>query len=143
MYVAIRRYDVVDPGSVDDLLQQAEEGLVPIMKDAPGFQAYYLINTGGGTVTSVSVFEDQAGAEESNRLAADWVGENLADKVQGPPEITAGEVRAHAAAPSGPVGAVTDTVGGVTGTVGGAAGTVTDTAGGLLGGGSKEERDKS
>ncbi|MGI8860278.1 MAG: antibiotic biosynthesis monooxygenase [Rubrobacteraceae bacterium] len=135
MYVAIRHYQAVDPGSVDELLQKANEGLVPIIKEAPGFQAYYALNSGGGTVTTVSVFEDQTGAEESNRFAADWVGENIAAMVQGPPEITEGEVRAHAAAPTGPVGAVT-------GTVGGATSTVTDTAGGLLGGGSKGEQDK-
>ena len=141
MFVAIRRYAVVDPESVDDLLQETKDGIVPIIKEAPGFQAYYLINSGGGTVTSVSVFDDQAGAEESNRLAADWVQENIAGRIQGSPEITAGEVRVHATSAE-PVSAVTETVSGVTDTVGGTTSTLTDTAGGLLGGGSKDQ-DKS
>lgn len=141
MYAAIRRYQG-DPGSVDEVVQRANEGFVPIIKEAPGFVAYYLVDGGGGTVTTVSVFEDQAGAEESNRLAADWIGQNLASLLPNPPEITAGEVGVHAAGPSGPVGAVSDTVGGVSDTVGGTTSTLTDTAGGLLGGGNKDQ-DKS
>ncbi len=43
-------------------------------------------------VASISIFETQAGAEESTRLAADWVRQNIAELVAGPPEITAGPV---------------------------------------------------
>lgn len=141
MFVAIRRYVAVDPDSADEVARRANEGFIPIIKDAPGFQAYYLVNGGGGVVTTVSVFDDQAGAEESNRLAADWIGQNLASLLPNPPEITAGEVGAHATS-AGPVGAVSDTVGGVSDTVGGTTSTLTDTAGGLLGGG-KKDQDKS
>jgi hypothetical protein len=94
MHVAIRRYQL-DPGSVDELLRRVNEGFIPILKDTPGFLAYYALDSGGGMVTSVSVFEDQAGAEESNRKATDWVGHNLASLVQNPPEIITGEVGAH------------------------------------------------
>jgi hypothetical protein len=46
---------------------------------------------------STSVFEDQSGAEESNRRAADYVRQNLAQLLPNPPQITAGEVVAHKA----------------------------------------------
>ena len=95
MHAVIRRYQLGDPGSVDELLQRVTEGFIPIVKDAPGFLAYYALDSGGGTVTSVSVFEDQAGAEESNSRAADWVNQNLASMIPNPPEIIAGEVGAH------------------------------------------------
>ncbi len=95
MYVAIRRYQLEDPGSVGEVLRRATEGFIPIIKDAPGFLAYYGLDSGGGTVTSVSVFEDQAGADESNRRAAGWVEENLASMLPNPPEIISGEVGAH------------------------------------------------
>lgn len=49
-------------------------------------------------VASVSVFQNQAGADESNRMAADWVRQEIAGLMAGPPEITAGEVNAHKAA---------------------------------------------
>jgi hypothetical protein len=130
MHVAIRRYQMDPSASVEELMRRVNEGFIPIIKDAPGFLAYYAVDSGLGTVTSVSVFENQAGADESNRMAADWVRENLASMLPNPPEITAGEVGAHEAASAGPVGRVTDTVGGVTEPVRG----VTDTVGGVTGG---------
>src|SRR5262245_12757107 len=92
MYTSIRRYQI-DPNRVDELIRRVEEGFVPRISQAPGFVGYYVIDGGNGVVASVSVFEDQAGAEESNRVAADWVRENLAALLPNPPTITAGEVR--------------------------------------------------
>jgi len=97
MYVSVRRYKM-EPGSVDELMRRVEEGFVPIVSKGPGFVAYYALDAGDGVVASISVFEDQAGAEESNRMAADWVKENLAALLPNPPEVTAGEVRVHKAA---------------------------------------------
>ena len=94
MHVAIRRYRT-DPGSVDEVMRQVNEGFIPIIKDADGFLAYYALNAGAGEIATVSVFEDQAGAEESVRMAADWIRENLAALLPDPPEISAGEVEAH------------------------------------------------
>jgi hypothetical protein len=130
MHAAIRQYRV-DPGSVDEILRGVNEGLVPIISDVSGFRAYYALDAGGGRIASVSVFEDRAGAEESTRLAADWIGENMASLFPNPPEVLQGEVVVHGAASAGPVSGVTDTVGGVTGSVSG----VTDK---LLGGGGGE-----
>lgn len=96
MYASIRRYKM-DPGSVDELMRRVNEGFVPIVSKAPGFMAYYTVNGGGGIVASISVFETQAGAEESNRMAASWVKENLASLLPTPPEITAGEVGVYKA----------------------------------------------
>ncbi len=95
MHVAIRRYQVEDPGAADELLQRVTEGFIPIIKDAPGFLAYYALDAGGGVVATVSVFEDQAGAEESIRMAADYIRDNLASLMPNPPEVIAGEVRTH------------------------------------------------
>ncbi len=94
MHVAIRRYQV-EPGSVEEINRQVNEGFIPIIKDADGFLAYYVVNAGAGEVATVSVFEDQAGAEESIRMAANFVEENLASLLPNPPEITAGEVTTH------------------------------------------------
>ena len=94
MHVAIRRYQT-DPASVEEIMRHVNEGFIPIIKDAEGFLAYYALNSGAGEIATVSVFEDQAGAEESIRMAADWVRQNLAALLPDPPEITAGEVEAH------------------------------------------------
>jgi hypothetical protein len=79
-----------------EIAKRAQEGFVPILSGTPGFVAYYGINAGNGVITTINIFEDQAGAEESNRRATAWVKENLATLVEGPPEITAGDVTFHA-----------------------------------------------
>ncbi len=97
MYVSVRHYDL-DAETVDELMRRVEEGFVPIISNAPGFIAYYALDAGEGVVASISIFTDQAGAEESNRMAADYVKQNLATLLQSLPEITAGEVKVHKAA---------------------------------------------
>ena len=97
MYVSVRRYEM-DAETVDELMRRVEEGFVPIISNAPGFIAYYALDAGEGVVASISIFTDQAGAEESNRMAVDYVKENLAALLQFLPEITAGEVKVHKAA---------------------------------------------
>jgi antibiotic biosynthesis monooxygenase len=92
MYVAVRRYQV-KAGSIDELARRAQEGYVPLVSQVPGFVAYYGVAAGNDRIFTVSVFQDQAGADESTRLAADWVSQNIAEFLQGPPEVTAGEVR--------------------------------------------------
>jgi len=132
LHAAIRQYQVV--GSVDEVIQRINEGFLPNIKDVSGFHAYYALEAGLGRLVTVSVFEDRAGIEESTRMAADWIRENMASLFPDPPEVLEGEVFANEAASGGPVSAATDTMGGVTDTVGGATSGVTDTVGGLTGG---------
>jgi quinol monooxygenase YgiN len=94
MHVVIRRYQL-DPGSVDEVMRQINEGFIPIIKDAQGFLAYYALDAGGGEIATISVFEDQAGAEESINMAADYIRQNLASLLPNPPEIMAGDVAAQ------------------------------------------------
>jgi len=94
MFASIRRYKT-SPGKATELAQRVKQGFVPLVSRAPGFVAYYVVDAGNDVVASVSVFQDQAGAEESNRMAADWVKENIASFFEGLPEITAGEVTVH------------------------------------------------
>jgi hypothetical protein len=139
MHAAIRQYQVA--GSVDEVIREINEGFLPIIKDASGFQAYYALDAGLGRLATVSVFEDRAGAEESTRMAADYIRENMASLLPEPPEVLQGEVGAHeAAAAARPLSAATDTVGGVTDTVGGVTDPVRGVTDNLLGGGGEKQR---
>jgi hypothetical protein len=40
----------------------------------------------------LSVYEDQAGADESVRVAHDWVRDNAATLIPNPPQVTEGQV---------------------------------------------------
>ena len=95
MYATVRRYEgVTDPSEAG---RRVNEGFVPLISQIPRFVAYYWVDVGGGVMISTSVFEDKAGAEESNRRAAEWVRQNLAPLFPNPPQITAGEVVAYKA----------------------------------------------
>jgi hypothetical protein len=87
MYATVRRYE-----GVSDVREA-----IQIVRDIPGFVAYYWVDAGGGVMISVSVFQDRASAEESNARASGYVRENLASVLPNPPQITAGEVVAHTA----------------------------------------------
>jgi hypothetical protein len=89
MFVTIRIYT----GSSDlvDALVENESDVKELITGIDGFKAYYLIRTADGQATSISVYEDQSGAEQSSSAAADWIGENLSDMSVSPPRVMAGE----------------------------------------------------
>lgn len=90
MYVSVRRY-VTDRKSVNEVMRRIREEFVPIISKAPGFLDYHVLDAGNGVLASISRFENKAGAEESNRLAANWV-RTLGSLLPNPPQIAAGHV---------------------------------------------------
>ena len=94
MFAVIRHYHF-NPGDSAEIDRRIREEFVPIIKNANGFVRYYWLDTGNGEGASVSVFKDKAGADESVRLAADWVKENLSKLLIQKPEIIEGPVKAH------------------------------------------------
>jgi hypothetical protein len=88
MYASIRRYEG-NQALVDALLPHEGE-VLRILREIAGFRAYYLVRTADGAV-SVTVCDDQAGAEESNRAAAEWVRANVPEAASSP-TVSAGEV---------------------------------------------------
>ena len=91
MYAAIRRGQT-DLSNVDEVKRRIEQGFMPIVSTVPGFVAYYAVHTGNGVVVTISLFEEQAGAEESSRRSAEWVKQNPAYLLLTPIDSSAGEV---------------------------------------------------
>ena len=89
MYAVIRAY--TGNSDLADTLAEHEEDIRQLIAGIDGFKAYYLLKLAEGTST-ISVFEDQAGAEESSRAAAAWLAENLPNMNVAAPYVTAGEV---------------------------------------------------
>ena len=90
MYAAVRVYE----GITDDeeAGRRVREGFLPLLDHVKGFIAYYWIDAGNGAMASLSVFDDQTGADESVRLAHEWVQENAAALIPNPPQVTEGLV---------------------------------------------------
>jgi quinol monooxygenase YgiN len=94
MFAVIRHYHF-DPKDGVEIDRRIREEFVPIVKTAKGFVRYYWLDTGDGEGASVSMFEDKAGADESVRLAADYVKEHLSKLLTQKPEIIEGPIKAH------------------------------------------------
>ena len=93
-YLAIRQYRFAPGHTMEELHAAVESGFMPIVTQVPSYQEYFLVETGDGVI-SISVFDDQAGAEESTARAADWVQQDLAGFFTGPPTVTTGTVWLH------------------------------------------------
>ncbi len=99
MYSVIRRYNVRE-GMAQQVVDRVNAEFVPMLREAAGFVSYALINPGDGTLMSVSVFADRAGADESTRSASEWVREHIGRMVGNSPVILSGEVGAYASGAS-------------------------------------------
>ena len=94
MYAAIRQ-GRAKAGMAEELARRIKEGAIPIISDVPGFQAHYVIYAPDDTVTAISIFDDYAGAHESNRRGLAWIEQSLAPLLTGPATAVAGPVIVH------------------------------------------------
>lgn len=91
MHASIRIYRGLR--NLDEIVRRVETGLVPILKEIPGFRGYYAIECADGIDVTVSLFDDEEGARISNEKGPAWAKENLADLADGrPPELMVGRV---------------------------------------------------
>ncbi len=88
MHGVVRRYR--GASALNDALASRSQEVRAIIGGVPGFVAYYALRTGEGVAT-ITVCEDKTGTDESVRVAAGWVRENLPAGAVSAPEITEGE----------------------------------------------------
>jgi heme-degrading monooxygenase HmoA len=69
-----------------------------LISGIPGFIAFNLVRCESGAF-SVSVYEDRTGAEESVRVAREYLQQNLPG-ISGPPEVIQGEAVLSVSAPN-------------------------------------------
>jgi hypothetical protein len=87
MYGVVRRYQ---GSTLSDALAQRTDEVEELLRGVPGFVAYYGLRTPEG-FCSVTICDDQAGTQESNKRAAAWVKENLPGATGTAPEVSEGE----------------------------------------------------
>jgi heme-degrading monooxygenase HmoA len=71
----------ITQGTYKQLLEQARDGLAPILRDSPGFIFYSVSDTGDGRLVSVSTWESREQAESAAAKSAEWVSENMAGSI--------------------------------------------------------------
>lgn len=89
MYGVIRRY--TDAAKLIKAMANKPQEVERVISSVPGFVAYHAIQS-GGSLTTITVCQDQAGTIETTRRAAEWVRANIESGAVGAPEVSAGEV---------------------------------------------------
>jgi hypothetical protein len=93
MFATIRRYEAIDQKRTSELVMKADETLVPSLSELPGFSGYFLIEAGNGVLSSIGFYDTAEHADESTRVATNWVREQkLENALPNAPRITTGEV---------------------------------------------------
>ena len=94
MYAAIRQ-GKAKTGRAEELAHRIKEGAIPIISDVEGFIAYYVVYAPDDTVTAISIFNNYAAAEESNRRVLAWIEQSLMPLLTEPVTAIAGPVIVH------------------------------------------------
>jgi hypothetical protein len=92
MYAVVRKFNHMR--SIDEAGRRAANGLGPILKQSPGFIAYYVVRFGDESGGSITLFETREAAQEAQKKAMSWLKTNLADLTDEEPEVMAGDVLA-------------------------------------------------
>ena len=96
MHATIRRYDDVETSRINEIVGKVDETFVPQMRELPGFAGYFLIEADSGVLSSISLFETSAQADDSTKLVKNWISdENFGSAIPNAPKITSGKVLAH------------------------------------------------
>lgn len=114
-YTVIRRYSL--SGSTDQVVQELNNGFLPLVRQADGFVSYSVVTSENNTLTTITVFESQAQQESAAQSEADWVQQNLASLLPSPAEQIHGDTAVYGlntdlicGAPSAPTATVVPTV---------------------------------
>ena len=96
MHATVRRYEGVDVSRTVELKTKVNETLIPQLNKIDGFKGYYLLEAGNGVMSSFSMFDNSAHADEATKLVANWVREEKLESVlPNAPRITDGEIIAQ------------------------------------------------
>ena len=91
MHAVVRTYSGQGAKELFDVLEQRKAEIENLIRSVSGLHTYALIRTDDGGVT-VTVCQDKAGADESLRVARDWIQQNASDLGTSPPAVSEGSV---------------------------------------------------
>ncbi|HSL66775.1 MAG TPA: hypothetical protein VK977_01280 [Actinomycetota bacterium] len=72
----------INKGTFQEIADSAKTGMLPKFQERPGFIRYGVADLGDKMCVSISVWETREQAEAAAPVAATWVGEHLADRVE-------------------------------------------------------------
>ncbi len=69
------------PDALDEVIKRAAEGMLPVLRQQPGFISYAIVKTGEGTGISLSTWATEEQANAAVGTIASWVQGNIAPMV--------------------------------------------------------------
>ena len=90
MYISILDHTL--KGRLSELNERVRESVVPILKSAPGFIAYYVVDTNNDTATTICVYDTEANCKAGDAAVIAWVQANVSDYFAAPPTARSGDV---------------------------------------------------
>jgi hypothetical protein len=94
MHVVTRIYSGKGAKELVDALEQHKNDVERLIRGINGFVNYSLVRTADGGF-SVSVYHDKAGADESMRVAREWIQKNAAHVGASAPTVVEGTAIVH------------------------------------------------
>jgi hypothetical protein len=91
MYAVVRNYSGAGAKQLVDLLEQRKVDVEAVLRKVTGLMSYTLLRNGDGGV-SVTVCKDKAGADESMKVAREWIQKNASKTGASPPAVMEGSV---------------------------------------------------
>lgn len=91
MHAVVRNYTGPGARKLFDVLQERRADVEAVIRTVPGLVSYTLMRSGDGGV-SITVCQDKAGADESVKVARDWIQKNAANIGASPPAVLEGSV---------------------------------------------------
>ena len=91
MHAVVRNYSGAGAKQLFNLLEQRKVEVESVIRKVPGLLSYTLLRSGDGGV-SVTVCKDKAGADESLKVAREWIQKNASNIHANPPVVTEGSV---------------------------------------------------
>ena len=80
-HVRVATYEI-KKGSFQELADVAQNGMLRTFRDQPGFIRYGLADLGDKKCLSLSLWETRYDADSSVPVAANWVRDNISDRVE-------------------------------------------------------------
>ena len=97
MDVVVRTYTGKGSKELFSLLEKHKTDVEKLMRSVKGFESYTLARSSSGEGgLSMTVCQDEAGTEDSNRVAKEWLSKNAANISMDAPKVSAGSTIIHA-----------------------------------------------
>ncbi|MBA3764686.1 MAG: hypothetical protein H0X05_04160 [Actinobacteria bacterium] len=81
-HMRVATYRLKGEDSFQEIADAAKGGMLDAFRLEPGFRRYELVDIGDGEAVSISLWDSTESAERGVGLAREWVGENLADRIE-------------------------------------------------------------